>query len=84
MCRRGWKNMIALIGKVILYIGLFITVVGLMFGFGIMFQGDNDELAKLFLMSVPFGFVIFFTGMSTIIMFSPRESELENNSESKK
>ena len=75
--------MIALIGKVILYIGLFITVVGLVFGFGIMFQDTNDDLAKLFLMSIPFGFVLFFTGMSTVIMFTPRESELPSNPESK-
>ncbi len=69
--------MIALIGKIIAYIGLLITVVGLALGFGLMFQGGNDELAKTFLMSVPFGFVTLFTGFSTVIMFSPRESELK-------
>jgi len=57
--------------------GLLITIVGLALGFGLMFQGDNDELAKFFLMSVPFGFVILFTGFATVIMFSPRESELK-------
>ena len=72
--------MIPLIGKIMLYVGLFISVVGLVFGFGIMFQDSNDELAKLFLMSIPFGFVIFFTGMSTVIMFTPRESELQDSS----
>ena len=76
--------MIALIGKVVLYIGLLITTAGLVFGFGIMFQGNDDELAKIFLMSVPFGFVILFTGVATVVMFSPRESELPDNSESKK
>jgi len=77
--------MIVLIGKIVLYLGLLITAVGLVFGFGIMFQGDNDELAKLFLMSIPFGFVVLFTGLATVVMFSPRESELSNNStESKK
>ena len=69
--------MIALLGKIVAYIGLFITVVGLALGFGLMFQGDNDELAKFFLMSIPFGFVILFTGFATVIMFSPRESELK-------
>ena len=69
--------MIALIGKIVAYVGLFITVVGLVFGFGLMFQGGNDELAKSFLMSIPFGFVTLFTGFSTVIMFSPREIELK-------
>jgi ABC-type Na+ efflux pump permease subunit len=69
--------MIALFGKIVAYIGLLITVVGLALGFGLMFQGDNDELAKFFLMSIPFGFVILFTGFATVIMFSPRESELK-------
>ena len=69
--------MIALFGKIVAYIGLFIAVSGLALGFGLMFQGDNDELAKIFLMSIPFGFVILFTGFSTVIMFSPRESELK-------
>jgi len=76
--------MFELIGRVILYIGLFITVAGLVLGFGIMFQGDNDELAKLFLMSVPFGFVILFTGVATVVMFSPRESELSDRSKESK
>ncbi len=76
--------MIALIGKVVLYIGLLITTAGLFFGFGIMFKGNNDELAKVFLMSVPFGFVILFTGVATVVMFSPRESELRDSLNSKK
>ena len=69
--------MIALIGKIVSYIGLVITIIGLIFGFGLMFQGGNDDLAKAFLMSIPFGFVVLFAGFSTVIMFSPRESELE-------
>ena len=69
--------MIALIGKVVSYIGLVISVVGLVFGFGLMFQGGNDDLAKTFLMSIPFGFVILFAGFSTVIIFSARESELK-------
>ena len=78
--------MIALIGKIVSYIGLVISVVGLVFGFSLMFQGGNDDLAKTFLMSVPFGFVILFTGFATVIMFSPRESELKaaQEKESKK
>jgi uncharacterized membrane protein len=69
--------MIALFGKIVVVIGLVITIIGLIFGFGFMFQGDNNDLAKIFLMSIPFGFVILFFGLATVIMFSPRETELE-------
>ncbi|MCK5896183.1 MAG: hypothetical protein KAG20_05225 [Cocleimonas sp.] len=68
--------MIVLIGKIVAFIGLFITIVGLLFGFGLMFQGGNDVLATFFLMSIPVGFVVLFAGFSTVIMFSPRETEL--------
>jgi hypothetical protein len=68
--------MIVLAGKIVAIIGLLITIVGLLFGFGLMFQGGNDEFAKFFLMSVPVGFVTLFAGFSTVIMFSPREDEL--------
>ena len=64
----------ALAGRVILYIGLFITIVSFILGFGLMFN-DYDKLAQYFLMAVPFGFVFLFVGVSTIVMFSPRESE---------
>ena len=75
--------MIALFGKVVVVIGLVITIIGLVFGFGFMFQGD-DELAKIFLMSIPFGFVVLFFGFATVIMFSPREAELETTQKEEK
>jgi uncharacterized membrane protein len=65
----------ALIGRVMLIVGLVITVVGLVLGFSFMFQGDNEYWAKIFLVSVPFGFLLMFTGLSTVVMFSPRSSE---------
>ncbi len=64
----------ALLGRVLLYLGLIITAVSLVLGFGFMFN-DQDQLAKFFLMAIPFGFVILFTGVSTIVMFSPRDSD---------
>jgi ABC-type Na+ efflux pump permease subunit len=78
--------MIAFLGKVVAIIGLLITIIGLIFGFGLMFQGSNDDLAKFFLMVIPIGFVVLFAGFSTVIMFSPRESELHatQQKESKK
>ncbi len=62
------------IGRYSTIIGLLLTVVGLVFGFGFMFA-HNDELAKFFLMVVPFGFLILFAGVSTVVMFSPREDD---------
>jgi ABC-type Na+ efflux pump permease subunit len=75
--------MISIFGKIIAIIGLLVTIIGLVFGFGLMFQGNNDDLAKFFLMLVPVGFVVLFTGFSTVIMFSPRESELQATQQKK-
>ncbi len=66
-----------------LIMGLIITAVSLVAGFGFMFM-DYDELAIFFLMAIPLGFVILFTGLSTVVMFSSRESDLENNREASK
>ena len=62
------------LGRYSLIAGLVITEVGLIFGFYFMFT-DSDELAKMFLMAVPLGFLITFAGLSTIILFSPRDSD---------
>ena len=62
------------IGRYSLIVGIIITVIGLILGFGFMFA-DKDELAKLFLMVVPLGFLLAFAGLSTIILFSPRDSD---------
>ena len=66
----------ALVGRVIFYIGLMVSVVGLIGGFSLMFQGSGDPIAKTLLMSVPIGFIVMFLGMSTAVMFAPpREDE---------
>ncbi len=62
------------LGQYTLNIGLVLTIVGLIFGFGFMFSGQEDW-AKFFLMVVPFGFLILFAGLSTIVLFSPREKD---------
>jgi hypothetical protein len=62
------------IGRYSLIAGLLITAVSLIFGFYFMFA-DSDELAKMFLMAVPLGFLITFAGLSTIVLFSPRDSD---------
>ena len=62
---------LARIGQIVFIIGLILAVVGLILGFGFMFQG-NDKWAMRFLMAVPTGFVFLFTGLATSVMFSPR------------
>jgi hypothetical protein len=62
------------LGHYSLILGLVLTVVGLVLGFGFMFS-DKDDLAKLFLMVVPLGFLILFAGLSTVVLFSPREKD---------
>ncbi len=62
------------LGQYMLIVGLIITVIGLVFGFGFMFA-DSDELAKFFLMAVPLGFLVTFAGLSSIVLFSPRDSD---------
>ena len=64
----------ALLGRILLIAGLIIVTVSLILGFGFMFN-DQDRLAKFFLMAIPLGFVILFAGVSTVVMFSPRESQ---------
>ena len=62
---------LARIGKSIFIIGLVLTIVGLILGFGFLIL-DNDKWALRFLMAVPTGFVFLFTGLATSVMFSPR------------
>ncbi|WGZ96309.1 MAG: hypothetical protein QJT81_10215 [Candidatus Thiothrix putei] len=38
---------------------------------------DSDELAKMFLLAVPLGFLITFAGLSTIVIFSPRDNDTQ-------
>ena len=67
------------IGKYLFIFGLIVTIVGLVAGFGLMFQ-DIDEWAKLFLMIVPIGFMIGFAGFTATLMSSPEKREKFNDS----
>jgi uncharacterized membrane protein len=60
------------LGQIVFFIGLFMSVVGIIFGFWFMFH-DNDNLAIIFLVAVPTGFMLMFTGMATSVMFSSRD-----------
>jgi len=72
---------IARLGQIVFIIGLILAIIGLIFGFWFMFQG-NDELAKTFLFLVPTGFIFLFTGLSTSVMFSPRDDTSLNEKRS--
>jgi FtsH-binding integral membrane protein len=61
-----------LVGKIGLILGLIITLVGLVGGFSAMFS-NYDQLATLLFMSIPAGFILMFAGLSTVVMFTPRE-----------
>jgi hypothetical protein len=65
---------VVLIGKICFYVGLFLTILGIVFGFGFMFA-EADEWAKFFFMVVPLGFLLLFAGLSTGLLFAPRDSD---------
>ena len=67
------------IGRFLFILGLILTLIGLVAGFGLMFQ-DIDEWAKLFLMLVPVGFVIGFAGFTATLMSTPEKREKFNDS----
>jgi len=66
----------ALIGQILFIIGLIMSVVGLVVGFWLMFQ-DSDKWAIRFLIAVPTGFMIMFTGLATSVLLSPNDDSAE-------
>jgi ABC-type dipeptide/oligopeptide/nickel transport system permease subunit len=60
----------SLLGRVTLIMGLLITFISLVLGFGLMFHGGYDDWAEFFFMAVPLGFLVTFAGLSTIVLFS--------------
>lgn len=57
-------------GKIALWLGLGLTVVGLLAGFPLLFL-DHDDLAMLFLSAVPFGFLFLFSGIVATLLGKP-------------
>lgn len=49
-------------GITLIWLGIMLTAIGVIGGFSAMFM-DKDEIAKVFLMGAPFGFLSLFTGM---------------------
>ena len=54
-------------GRFAVWLGILLTAVGVIGGFGAMFT-DHDDLAMIFLSMVPFGFVILFSGMVATLL----------------
>ena len=69
---------VAKVGQILFFIGLVMAIVGLIFGFGLVFQGGNDIWATRLLVSVAIGFMIMFTGLATSVMFSPNDDNKLN------
>ncbi len=74
------KN-VARFGQIVFIIGLIMAVVGLIVGFWLMFN-DSDEWAIRFLIAVPTGFMLMFTGLATSVMFSPNDDAALNKQRS--
>ncbi len=54
-------------GRIAVWFGLFLTALGLLVGFPLMFL-DHDDLAKVFLAAVPFGFLFMFSGLVATLL----------------
>ena len=65
------KN-VARFGQIMFVVGLIMAVAGLIVGFWLMFQ-DSDEWAIKFLIAVPTGFMLMFTGLATTVLLSPND-----------
>lgn len=58
-------------GKLAMWLGLALTLVGLLGGFPLMFL-DHDDEAMLLLSSVPFGFLFLFSGLVATLLSERR------------
>jgi len=55
------------VGKFAVWLGVFLTALGLLVGFPLMFM-DRDDLAMAFLSAVPFGFLFLFSGVVATLL----------------
>ncbi len=62
------------LGRLVFFVGLIVTVVSLVLGFGLLFAGIANW-AQFFLMAIPLGFLLLFAGLSTHVLIEPRESD---------
>lgn len=59
-------------GKFGVWLGIILTALGLLLGFGLMFAGYDQDLAMLFLSLVPFGFLFLFSGLVATLLSDGR------------
>ena len=66
------------IGRITTWLGVILTAVGLIAGFGLIWLGQQ-QTAKIFLMLTPIGFLLLLTGVVTAFLSDeteqPREPE---------
>ncbi|HIP68514.1 MAG TPA: hypothetical protein EYH06_07970 [Chromatiales bacterium] len=66
------------IGRITTWLGIILTTVGLIAGFGLIWLGHH-QTAKSFLMMTPIGFLLLLTGVVTAFLSDdtdkPREPE---------
>ena len=67
------------VGVISVWIGIILTVIGLFFGFPLIFM--EHALAMPVLMVVPFGFVFGFGGLVTVLMTAPDTKRTNSNLE---
>ena len=61
-------------GRIVLYVGIALIVVGMLVGFTVMFmQRDNSAIAWLGL--VPLGFICVLSGLVGILLSEPTDKE---------
>jgi hypothetical protein len=58
-------------GRYSIIAGIVLTVVAVVLGFGTLFRGVEDW-ARFFLSLIPFGFLVTFTGLVTVLLVGPR------------
>lgn len=63
-----------LLGRVVFYIGLVLTLIGVLGGFVLMFA-DIQNWAQFCFMLSPVGFLLLFAGLSTTVLTEPRDSD---------
>ncbi|PID48743.1 MAG: hypothetical protein CR991_10085 [Proteobacteria bacterium] len=63
-----------LLGRIVFVIGLIVTIIGVVGGFGFMYA-DVHNWAKFCFMLSPVGFLLLFVGLSTTVLVEPRDSD---------
>ncbi|WP_018936770.1 hypothetical protein [Thioalkalivibrio sp. ALJ24] len=58
-------------GMISVYVGLVLSIVGLIGGFGLMFAGEQTW-SKMLVAMVPLGFLLLFNGVVTTILHPPK------------